>query len=95
MVLPFDVAGHFNQFSSLGDAAQSRRLISQVIWFATVWEIWKEIKNRIFNAKECTILQVVDKIKSLAYRWLKVKFSTLPFNYHCWWLSSFTLLGIG
>jgi hypothetical protein len=72
-----------------------RHLISQVIWFATVREIWKERNNRLFNDKECSVIQVVDKIKALAFRWLKAKFVTLPFNYHGWWFSSFTMLEIG
>lgn len=94
-VLPFDLAAFFNQFSFFGGAAKSRRSILQVIWFATVWEIWKERNNRIFNAKDSTILQVVDKVKSLTYRWLKEKVSNLPLNYHSWWLRPFTVLGIG
>ena len=54
-----------------------------------------KINNMIFNDKECLVLQVTDKIKSLAFRSLKVKFPTLPFNYHGWWLNPFTMLGIG
>jgi len=49
----------------------------------------------IFNAKECSILQVVVKIKSLSYMWLKAKFASLPLNYHGWWLCLFTILSIG
>jgi len=94
-VIPFDVADHFNQFSFGGGASRTTRSILQVIWFATVWEIWKERNNRVFNGKECSIVQVVDKIKSLAFMRLKVKFASLPFNYHGWWLSSFTMLDIG
>jgi len=93
--MPHDVTGHFNHFSHLGGFSKSRHSITQVIWYATVWEIWKERNNRIFNAKASSILQVVDRIKLLTFQWLKVKFATLPFNYHGWWLSSFTLLGIG
>jgi hypothetical protein len=93
--MPHDVTGHFNQFSHLGGFSKSRHSITQVIWYATVWEIWKERNNRIFNAKASSILQVVDRIKLLTFQWLKVKFATLPFNYHGWWLSPFTLLGIG
>jgi hypothetical protein len=89
------VLPHFHQFSFSGRSAKKRRSILQVIWFATVWEIWKERNNRLFNDKECSVIQVVDKIKSLAFRWLKVKYVTLPFNYHGWWLSPFTMLGIG
>ena len=93
-VLPSDVVGHLNHFRFLGGAAKSRRSILQVIWYSTVLEIWKERNNKIFNAKESTIMQVVDMIKSLTYKWLKVKFATLPFNYHGWWLNLFILLGI-
>jgi hypothetical protein len=94
-VMPFDVPSHFIQFSFLGGAAKSKRSILQAIWYATVWEIWKERNNRVFNDKKCTIQQVVDKIKSLTFMWLKGKYPNLPLNYHGWWLSSFTILGIG
>lgn len=80
--LPHDVKGHFNQFSFLCGVSKSRQSILQVILFATMWEIWKEMNNRIFNAKDNSIMQVVDKIKLLNFKWLKVKFVTLPFNYH-------------
>jgi len=56
----------------------------QVLWFATVWEIWKERNNMLFNGKEFSILKVVDKIKSFSFMWLKAKFASLPLNYHGW-----------
>jgi hypothetical protein len=90
-----NVIDHFTQFSHIGGATWSRRSILQVIWLATTWELWKERNNRIFNNLESSISQVVDKIKSVTFRWLKVKLTTLPFNYHGWWLSPFTVLGIG
>ena len=94
-VAPSQVLAHFTQFSVSGGIGNKRRSITQVIWFATVWEIWKERNNRLFNDKQSTVTQVVDKIKSLTFRWLKAKYVTLPFNYHGWWLSPFTMLGIG
>ena len=45
--------------------------------------------------RRCSILQVVDRIKSISYMWLKAKYVTLPLNLHGWWLSTFTMLGIG
>jgi len=30
-----------------------------------------------------------------SYMWMKAKHITLPFNLHGWWLSPFTILGIG
>jgi len=94
-VVPAQVSDHFIQFSDSGGIVKKRRSISQVIWFATVWEIWKERNNMLFDNKECSVFQVIDKIKSLAFRWLKANFATLPFNYHGWWLSLLTMLGIG
>jgi hypothetical protein len=94
-VITSDTPSHFNQFSFLGGVAKSKQFILQAIWFATAWEIWKERNNRVFNAKFCSIHQVVDKIKSTTFRWLKGKYINLSLNYHGWWLSPFTLLGIG
>jgi hypothetical protein len=88
--VPNYVLDHFNQFSFSGGIARTRCSIVQVIWFATMWEIWKERNNRLFNDKVCSVLQVVDKIKSLAFTWLKAKFASLPFIYHGWWLNPFT-----
>jgi len=48
-VIPAQVPDHFNQFSVSGGIAKMRRSISQVIWFATVWKIWKERNNMLFN----------------------------------------------
>jgi len=93
--VPLYVTDHFNQFSYGGGISKVRHSILQVIWFATVWEIWKERNNRLFKDKYCSVLQVVDKIKSLAFMWLKENFASLPFNYHGWWLSPFTMVGIG
>jgi len=93
--MPANVADHFIQFSHIGGVAKTRRSILQVIWFAATWELWKERNNIIFNTIESPISQVVDKIKAVTFRWLKVKLVTLPFNYYGWWLSSFTILGIG
>jgi len=95
MVAPSQVSNHFYQFSGCGGTTKGHRSILQVIWFAENWEIWKERNNRLFNGKECPVYQVVDKIKSLAFTWLKAKYISLPINYHGWWLSPFTILGIG
>jgi len=92
---PSSVPDHFNQFSCSGGIGNKRRSLLQVIWYATVWEIWKERNNRLFNGSESPVLQVVDRIKAISYMWLKEKYITLPFNFHGWWLSPFTILGIG
>ena len=94
-VFPFAVGDHFIQFIALGGLAKMCQSILQVLWFATSWEIWKERNNRLFNGKQCSTLQVVDKIKAQSFLWLKAKFPSLHLNYHGWWLSPFTILGFG
>jgi hypothetical protein len=94
-VLSGDASSHYYQFSFIGGVAKSRRSILQVIWLATVWESWKERNNRVFNDNYCIIQQVVDKVKSLTFRWLKGSLVSLSLNFHGWWLSPFTVLGIG
>jgi hypothetical protein len=56
MVSPCYVMDHFQQFIYAGGGAKARQTLMQVLWFATVWEMWKERNNRIFKAKECSIL---------------------------------------
>lgn len=95
-VLPSVPTDHLNQFSFVrGNCSKEWQSILHLIWYATVWEIWKERNNRLFNGKECSTFQIVDKIKSLSFLWLKAKTANLSFNYHIWWLSPFSMLGIG
>jgi len=94
MVLPFGATDHFNQFDFGGGGPRMRHSLLSVIWYATVWEIWKERNNRIFKGKECSILRLVDKIKLLSFSWLKEKFQ-FSLNYHGWWLSPLAMLGYG
>jgi len=82
----FYALDHFNQFDFGGGGPQVRQSVLNVIWFANVWEIWKERNNRIFNGKECSIMRLVDKIKLLSFSWLKEKFVQFSFNYHGWCL---------
>ena len=94
MVAPFDGSYHFTQFILGGGGSQVHNTFLKTIWFATVWEIWKERNNGIFKDKECLIMCVLDKIKSLSFSWLKEKFVQLPLNYHGWWLSPLAMMDI-
>jgi len=82
LTTPFSVPDHFHQFSFSSGIGIKRRSILQVIWYALVWEIWKERNNRLFKGKECPVRQVVERIKAISYMWLKEKYITLSFNFH-------------
>ena len=92
-VISRELADYLNQLGFVGgNYSKVRQSIMHLIWYATVWEIWKERNSRIFNGKECSTYQIVDKIKSLSFLWLKAKLANHSFNYHVWWLSPFTML---
>ncbi|AES71042.1 hypothetical protein MtrunA17_Chr3g0112591 [Medicago truncatula] len=45
--IPYEVVDHFTQFTFSGGDSKMRQSILHLIWFATVWETWKERNNRI------------------------------------------------
>ena len=92
---PFSPPDHFTQFRLGGGGPQMRQYLLTVIWFATVWELWKERNNMIFKFKECSILRLVDKIKLLSLSWLRMKYVHLSFNYHGWWLNPLVMMDYG
>ena len=94
-ILPYDPADYLIQFGSLGgNCSMVRQSILHLIWYETTWEIWKERNSRLFNDKVCSTHQIVDKIKSLSFTWLKAKLPNLAVNYHGWWLNPVIMLGI-
>ena len=60
--VPFHVSDHFMQFGAVGGVSKGRQSILQVISFATVWKIWKERNNMLFNGTKCSIVQVVIRL---------------------------------
>jgi len=95
MAAPFLAFDHLTQFSFGGVGTQVRHSILSVIWFAIVWEMWKERNNRVFNGKECSMSRLVDKIKLLSFSWLKMKLVQLSLNYHGWCLNPLATVGYG
>jgi len=55
-----------------------------LIWFATVWVLWKERNDRIFNGKERSHYQLLEAIKLLSFWWFKAKFTVFPYCFHNW-----------
>jgi len=60
-VIPNVPADYLNQFGFVGGfCSKARQSMLHLIWYATVWETWKERNNRIFNGKACSTYQMVD-----------------------------------
>jgi len=53
-----------------------------IIWFATVWMIWKDRNNRVFQNPVSTPLMPIEKIHQLSFLWLKSKQVNFDYIYH-------------
>ena len=54
-----------------------------------------ERNARLFKQKECSLVQVLDKVKYHYLRWLKAEKVIFVFGEHMWWSSPLSCLGIG
>ena len=64
---------------------RSTYLHLRVIWFASVWVIWKERNNRVFNNVVSTPAVLLEKVKLNSFLWLKSKQTPFSYSYHDWW----------
>jgi len=49
LVLSGDIRHHFTQFTNMADLPSATHSFLKIIWFASVWAIWKERNNRVFQ----------------------------------------------
>lgn len=52
--------GHLFQFVGLIGTHKNNLQLWKVVWFATIWEIWKMRNGRLFNDTEVDIQQLVE-----------------------------------
>jgi len=90
---PASVTAHFHQFGHLAGLPRVTYSYLTVIWHASVWTIWKEWNNRIFNQRYGELDQLADSIKLLSFSWLNAKMPTLAFNYNDWWRHPLICMG--
>jgi len=90
-----DIAAHFIQFTNYTGGSKSRRSFMQLIWLLTVWLLWNERNARLFKQKECSLVQLLDKVKYHSFWWLKAKKAIFAYGEHMWWSSPLSCLGIG
>ena len=78
------VHGHFHQFSHIAGLPWFTHSFMTLLWLASVWKIWKERNNWVFNQKALDLHQITDTIKHVSYQWLKASMNTFAFNYTDW-----------
>ncbi|PNX60547.1 glutamate-gated kainate-type ion channel receptor subunit GluR26, partial [Trifolium pratense] len=85
---------HFVQFSDSAGGLRARRSFLQLIWLVVVWVVWTERNHRLFRGSANSVHQMLDKIKTFSYRWLKASNVNLALNCHSWWSSPMLCMGL-
>jgi hypothetical protein len=93
-VLHGDLRHHFVQFTHQAGLPRSSYLYLRLIWFASVWVIWKERNNRVFNNVALGVEVLLEKVKLNSFLWLKSKQVVFPYSYHEWWKHPLCCMGI-
>jgi hypothetical protein len=57
--------------------------------------VWNECNSGLFQQKENTTFQLLEKVKSRSLWWLQAKKVCLAFGTHVWWSNPLLCLGIG
>jgi len=61
---------------------RATRSFLKIIWFASVWAIWKERNNRVFQNTVSDSSILVEKVKLNSFLWLKSKQTTFSYSFH-------------
>lgn len=58
----------------------------RLIWHAAVWSIWRVRNDRIFNGVNCEVVELVEAIKVLSWRWMlsRLKGPACLYYEWCW-----------
>ena len=93
-IAPASTFDNLQQFCHLAGFSRAIHVFLTVNWMATVWVIWKERNNMIFNQKIDTLDHLVDNNKLMSFSWLKANKPTYAFSYHDWWRHPLPCMGV-
>jgi hypothetical protein len=93
-VYPGDIRLHYEQFTKMAGMPRCSHMFLTIIWFATVWVIWKERNNRVFQNTVATPFTFIEKVKLSSFLWLKATRVSFSYSYHDWWKQPLSCMGI-
>jgi len=84
LVLSIDMRQHFIQFTKMVGMPRFSHSFFAIIWFATIWIMWKDQNSRVFQTTTSNSFTLIEKIQQQSFLWLKSKQVPLAFSYHDW-----------
>jgi len=93
-VLSGDIRHHFTQFTYMAGLPRPTHSYLRIIWFASMWTIWKERNNCVFQHSVSYPSSVAEKVKLLSFLWLTSKQTTFSYTFHDWWKHSLLCMGV-
>jgi hypothetical protein len=75
---------HLKAFSGLVRSSKCVAQGLEVIWFASIWSIWRARNGRIFKNKVVDVKATADTIKLLSWNWLRSKSSKFSYDWSQW-----------
>jgi len=72
----------------------ARRSFMYLIWLLCVWVLCNKRNNRLFNHKENSIEQLLDKVKIHSFWWMKAANVNFGIDVHRWLSCPLTCLCI-
>jgi len=76
---------HFIQFTRMAGMPSYSHLFFRIIWFVTIWVLWKERNNWAFQNTGSTSFVLTEKVKLHSFFWLKSKQAVFTYTYHDRW----------
>jgi len=94
LVHHIDLRQHFHQFCLMAGLPRSTQSFFTGIWFATVWEIWKDRNNHIFQNEKTHVLGLLEKVKRISFLWMKARNASFIYCYYDWWTHPLMCMGV-
>jgi hypothetical protein len=93
-VLAGELRNHYIQFTKMAGMPLFTRLYFNIIWFATVWVIWKDRNHRVFQNTISDPTNLIELVKCNSYLWLRSKQVAFGYSYHDWWKHPIPCMGV-